>query len=159
MWTGTTNQCNKQVYPLLSLFLTPLRVRGLAHCSTSYWSFFPSHLQLPNYLAYSAGRFKEMQNKNRGGFMPPIDLLWYIEKYLVDCGNVDAVVVVDETPALTRKMATSDGGTKVTYLAVSAIKQKVPSSAVGCALQHAVIMRYMLEDAHAGAWCQNEKRR
>ena len=146
MWIGTTNRWDKHVYPPLSLFLTPLSARGLAHYCTSYSSFFPSHLKLPNYLTYSAGHFEEMQNKNLGGFMPLIHVLWYLDKYLVDCGNIDAVVVVDETPAMGAKIAMSDGRTKVAFLAVSAIKQKDPSNAVGGALQHAIIMRYMLED-------------
>ena len=87
-----------------------------------------------------------MQNKNLGGFMPLIHVLWYLDKYLVDCGNADAVVVVDETPAMAAKITMSDGRTKVAFLAVSAIKQKDLSNAVGGALQHAIIMRYMLED-------------
>ena len=53
---------------------------------------------------------------------------------------------MDETPAMAAKIAMSDGRTKVAFLAVSAIKQKDLSSAVGAALQHAIIMRYMLHD-------------
>ena len=78
--------------------------------------------------------------------MPVIHVLWYLDKYLVDCGNTDAVVVVDDTPAMAAKIAMSDGRTKVAFLAVSAIKQKDLSYAVGGALQHAIVMRYMLED-------------
>ena len=40
MWIGTTNCWDKQVYPPLSLFLTPSSARGLTHCCLSYWSFF-----------------------------------------------------------------------------------------------------------------------
>ena len=42
---------------------------------------------------------------------------------------------------------TSRGGlkTKVAFMAVSTIKQKDLANAVGGALQHAIIMRYMLE--------------
>ena len=87
-----------------------------------------------------------MQNKNLGGFPPLIHVLWYLDKYLVDCWNADAVVVVDETPAMAAKIAMSDGRTTVAFLAVSAIKQKDLSNAVEGALQHAIIMRYMLED-------------
>ena len=90
-----------------------------------------SHLQLPNYLTYSAGYFEEMQNKNLGGFMPLIHVLWYLDKYLANCGKIDAVVVVDETPAMAAKIAMWDGRTKVAFLAVSAIKQKGLSNAVG----------------------------
>ena len=54
VWTETTTRCDNKVYPLLSLFLTPLSARALAHCSTSYLSFLSSNLQLPNYLTYSA---------------------------------------------------------------------------------------------------------
>ena len=43
------------------------------------------------------------------------------------------------------KIAMSDLRTKVAFLAVSAIKQKDLGNAVGGALQHAIIMRYMLE--------------
>ena len=66
--------------------------------------------------------------------------------YLGDCGNTDAVVVVDETPGMAAKIAMSNGRTKVAFLAGSAIKQEDSSNAVGGALQHAIIMRYMLED-------------
>ena len=47
---------------------------------------------------------------------------------------------------MVEKTAMSDGRTKVAFLAVSAIKQKNLSNAVEGALQHAIIMRYMLED-------------
>ena len=80
--------------------------------------------------------------------MPLIHVLWYLDKYVVDCGNIDAVVVVDETPAMAAKIAMSDGRTKVAFLAVPAIKQKDLSNVVGGGLQHAIIMRYMLEDDH-----------
>ena len=87
-----------------------------------------------------------MQDKNLGHFMPLIHVLWYLDKYVVDCGSMDAVVVVDETPAMAAKIAMSDMRTKVAFLAVSAIRQKDLSSAVGGALQHhAIIMRYMLD--------------
>ena len=66
--------------------------------------------------------------------MPLIHVLWYLDKYLVDCRNTDAVVVVDETPAMAAKIAMSDGRTKVAFLAVSAIKQKDLSNAVEGAL-------------------------
>ena len=52
VWIGTTSRWDKQVYPSFSLFLTLLSARALAHCSTSYACFLPSHLQLPNYLTY-----------------------------------------------------------------------------------------------------------
>ena len=55
------------------------------------------------------------------------------------------MVVVDETPALSAKIAMSDGSSKVAFLAVSAIKQKDLTNAVRGALQHAIIMWYMLE--------------
>ena len=56
---------------------------------------YSSHLQLPNYVTSPAELFEGMQNKNLGGFMPVIPVLCYLDKYLVDCGNADAVVVVD----------------------------------------------------------------
>ena len=79
--------------------------------------------------------------------MPLIHVLWYLDKYLFDCGHADAVVVVHDTPAMAARIAMSDesGRTKVAFLAVSAIKQKDLANAVGGALQHAIIMRYMLE--------------
>ena len=79
--------------------------------------------------------------------MPLIKVLWYLDKYLLDSGHADAVVVVDDTPAMAAKIAMSDesGRTKVGFLAVSAIKQKDLANAVGGALQHAIIMRYLLE--------------
>ena len=79
--------------------------------------------------------------------MPLIHVLWYLDKYPLDSGHADAVVVVDDTPAMAAKIAMSDelGRTKVGFLAVSAIKQKDLANAVGGALQNAIIMRYMLE--------------
>ena len=117
------------------------------HTTVPAFRLYSSHLQLPNYVTYSAGHFKEMQNKNLGGFMPLIHVLWYLDKYLLDCGHADAVVVVDDSPAMAAKIAMSDesGRTKVAFLAVSAIKQKDLANAVGGALQHAIIMRYLLE--------------
>ena len=51
--------------------------------------------------------------------MPLIHLLWYLEQYLVDSGNINAMVVVDETPAMAAKIAMSDGTTKVASGCVS----------------------------------------
>ena len=135
---------NKQLGPL-SLFLTPCSARSLTQHCLSY-RLSSSHLQLLKYGTFSAGHLEEMQNKNLGGFMALIQGLWYLDKYVVDCGNIDAVVVVDETPAMAAKIAMSDGRTKVAFLAVSAIKQKDFSNAVGRALQPAIVMQYMLED-------------
>ena len=79
--------------------------------------------------------------------MPLIHVLWYLDKYLLGSGHADAVVVVDDMPTMAAKIAMSDesGRTKVGFLAVSAIKQKDLANAIGGALQHAIIMRYMLE--------------
>ena len=77
--------------------------------------------------------------------MPLIHVLWYLDKYLLDSGHADAVVVVDDTPAMAPRIAMSDVRTKVAFPAVSAIKQKDLANAVGGGLQHAIIMRYMLE--------------
>ena len=79
--------------------------------------------------------------------MPLIHVMWYLDKYFLDSAHADAVVFVDDTPAMAAKIAMSDesGRTKVAFLAVSAIKQKDLVNAVGGALQHAIIMRYMLE--------------
>ena len=106
---------------------------------------YSSHLQLPNYVTYSAGHFEDMQNKNLGCFMPLIDVLWYLEKCLLDCGNADAVVVADETPAMAAKITILHVRTKLAFLAVSAMKQKDRTNAFRGALQHAIIMWYMLE--------------
>ena len=79
--------------------------------------------------------------------MPLIHMLWYLHKYPLDSGHADAVVVVDDTPAMTAKIAMSDesGRTKVAFLAVSVIEQKDLANAVGGALQHAIIVPYMYE--------------
>ena len=79
--------------------------------------------------------------------MPLIHVLWYVDKYLLNSGHADAVVVVDDTPAIAAKIAMWDESerTKVGFLAVSAIQQKDHANAVGGALQHAIIMPYMLE--------------
>ena len=137
-----------KVYPSLSQFLTPLSAPCLAHCSTSYVSFLPSHLQLHNYVTYSADYAEEMHNNNLGGFMPLIHVLWYLNKFLVDCRNNDVVVVVDETPPMAVKIAMSDGSIKVAFLAMSPIRQKDLSSASTGALQHAIVMRHMLDNDH-----------
>ena len=122
-------------------------------------------LQLPNSVTYSAVHFEEMQNKNLGGSIPLIHGLWFLDKYLSDCGHADAVVVVDDTPAMAAKIAMSDesGRTKVAFLAVSAIKQKDLANAFRGALEHALIMWYMLEadqtehGATAATWDTQEK--
>ena len=44
MRIGTTNRWDKKEYPSLLLFWTLFSARGLAYCSISYVSFFPSHL-------------------------------------------------------------------------------------------------------------------
>ena len=116
-------------------------VREASRTAASVIRLYTSHLQLLNYVSYSAGHFQEMQNKNLGGFMPPIHVLWYLDKYLLGSGYSDAVVVVDDTPAVAAKIAMSDLCTKVAFLAVSTIKQKDLGNAVGGALQHAIIMR------------------
>ena len=100
-----------------------------------------SHLQLPNYVSYSAGNFEEMQTKNFGCLMPLIHVLWYLDKYRLGSMYSDAVVVVDDTPAMAAKIAMSD----LCSDPLSAIKQKGLGNAVGGALQHAIIMRYMFE--------------
>ena len=56
--------------------------------------------------------------------MPLIHVLWYLDKYLLGSGYADAVLVVDDTPAMAAKIAMSDVRTKVAFPAVSAIKQK-----------------------------------
>ena len=114
-------------------------------------------------MSYSAGNCEEMQYKNLGGFIPLIHMLWYLDKYLLGSGYSDAVVVVDDTPAMAAKIAMSNLCTKVAFLAVSAIKQNDLGNAVGGALQHAIIMRYMLEDdqteqgATAATWDTQEE--
>ena len=95
--------------------------------------------------------------------MPLIHVLWYLDKYLLGSGYSDAVVVVDDTPAMAAKIAMSDLRTKVAFLAVSAIRQKDLGNAVGGALQHAIIMRYMLQanqteqGATAATWDTQEE--
>ena len=130
VWTGTMKCCDKKVYLSLSLFLTPLSARGLAHCSTSFVSFFLSHLQLPNYLTYSAGHVEDMQSKTLACLMPLIHMLWYLDMFVVDCGDIDAVVVLDETAPMAAKMAMPEERTKVAFLAVSVNPQKDVSSAL-----------------------------
>ena len=138
-------------------------MREALRTAASVIRLYTSHLQLPNYVWYSAGHFEEMQIKNLGGFMPLIHVLWYLDKYLLGSGYSDAVVVVDDTPAMSAKMAMSDPRTKVAFLAVSAIKQKDLGNAVGGALKHAIIMRYMLEadqteqGATAATWDTQEE--
>ena len=140
-------------------------VSEASHSAFSVIPLYSSQLQVPNYVTYSAGHFQEMQNKNRGGFMPLIHVLWYLEKYLLDCGHADAVVVDDDTPAMAAKVAMLDesGRTKVAVLGVSAIKQKDLVNAVVGAPQHASIMRYMFEadqtehGATAATWDTQEE--
>ena len=40
------------------------------------------------------------------------------DKYVVDCGSMDAVVVLDENPAIAAEVAMSHTRTKVAFLAV-----------------------------------------
>ena len=131
--------------------------------AASFIRLYSSYLELPNYVTYSAGHFEEMRNKNLGGFMPLIHVLWYLDKNLLGSGYADAVVVVDDTPAVAAQIPISDVRNKVVFLAVSTIKQKVPGNAVEGALQRAIIMRYMLEadqteqGATAATWDTQEK--
>ena len=96
-------------------------MREASRIAVSIIRLYSSHLQLPNYVRYSAGHFEEMQNKNPGVFMPLIHVLWYLDTYLLGSGYADAVVVVDHTPARAAKIAMSDPRTKVAFLAVSTI--------------------------------------
>ena len=70
VWIGGNFGRDNKGYPSPSLFMTPLSAQDLARCSTSYASLLPSHLQLPNYLTYSAGHCEEMQDRYLGGLMP-----------------------------------------------------------------------------------------
>ena len=83
-------------------------VRKASRTAVCHFPVYSSHLQLPIYVTYSAGHFEEMQSKNLGGIMPLIHVLWYLAQYRFDCGHADAVVVVDDTPALTANIARSD---------------------------------------------------
>ena len=140
-------------------------MREASRTAASVNHLYSSHLHLPNYVTYSAGHFEEMQNKNLGGFMRLIHVLWYLDKYPLNSGHADAVVVVGDTHAMAAKIAMSDKSerTKVGYLAVSAIKQKDLANAVGAALQLAIIMRYMLDadqteqGATAATWDTQEE--
>ena len=138
-------------------------MREASRTDASAIRLYLTHFKLPNYVTYSAGHLKEMQNKNPGGFMPVMHVLWYLDKYLLDSGHADAVVVVDDTPAMGAKITMPDVRTKVAFLAVSAIRQKDLANAVGGALQHAIIMRYMLEadqteqGATAATWDTQEE--
>ena len=120
-------------------------VREASRTAVSVIRLYSLHLQLPNYVTYSARHFEEMQNKNLWSFMPPIHVLSYLDKYLLDCGHADAMVAVDDTPAMDVRIAMSheSGRTKVAFPGVSAINQKDLGNVVGGALQHAIIMRYM----------------
>ena len=95
--------------------------------------------------------------------MPLINVFRYLDKYLLGSGYSYAVVVVDNRPAMAAEIAMSDLRTKVAFLAVSTIKQKDLANAVEGALQHAIIMRYMLEDdqteqgAKAATWDTQEE--
>ena len=120
-------------------------MREASRTAVSVFCLCSSHLQLPNYVTHSAGHFVEMQSKNLGGFRLLIQVLWYLDKYLLDCWNADAVVVVDELPAMAAKIAMSDRRTKVAFFAMSAIKQRDLRNAIGGALQHGIIIWYMLE--------------
>ena len=120
-------------------------VREALRTAASVIRHYSSSLQLPNYVTYSARHLEEMQNKNLGGFMPLIHVLWYLDECRLGSGYADAVVVVDDTPAMAARIAMSDVRTKVAFLVVSAIKQKDLGNAVGGALKHAIIMRYTLE--------------
>ena len=95
--------------------------------------------------------------------MPLIHVLWCLDKYLLGSWYADAVVIVDNTPTMAAKIAMSDVRTGVALLAVSAIKHKDLGNAVGGALQHAIIMRCMLEadqteqGATAATWDTQEE--
>ena len=123
-WIGTTSRWDKQVYICFFYRFRCHCVRAASRTVVSVIRLYSPHLQLPNYVMYSARHFEEMQNKNLRGFMPLIHVLWYLDKYLLDCGHADALVVVDDTHAMAAKIAMSDESrrTKVAFSAVSAIK-------------------------------------
>ena len=77
--------------------------------------------------------------------MPLIHLLCYVDKFVVDCRRIDALVVVDETSAMAARIVMLDTRTKVAFLALSANGQKDVTSAGGGALQHAIVLRNMLD--------------
>ena len=123
----------------------------LSCCSSPRWQHFGSLLHLGQ-----GGCSRLTFIKSLGDFMPLIHVLWYLDRYLVECVSIDAVIVLHESPTMATKIAMSDTRTKVAFLAVSQIRQKWLSSAVGGPLQHAMVMRYMwdtnqMEDGVAGA--------
>ena len=146
MWIGTTSGWDKQVYLLLSPVGMPLCARGLVHCCLLYSSLFIAFAvaQLCEVFCWP---FQRDAQQEPLWFHASDQVLWYVDKYLSDCGHADAVVVVADTPAMAARIAMSceSGRPKVAFLAVSAIKQKDIANAIGGALQHAIIMRYMLE--------------
>ena len=65
MWIGTTSRWDKQVYLPLSLFLTPLCARGLAHCCLSYSSLSIAFAvaQLSDVLRWTFRRDAEQESR------------------------------------------------------------------------------------------------
>ena len=61
-------------------------VREASRTAVSIIRLYSSHLQLPNYVKYSAGHLEESQNKNLGGLIPLIHVLWYLDKYVLAVG-------------------------------------------------------------------------
>ena len=78
--------------------------------------------------------------------MPLIHVLWYLDTLIVKSGMLDGVLVVAETPAMAEKIRMHDVQTLVAYLAVNPGRQKDINVAMLGALQHAIVMRHLLED-------------
>ena len=78
--------------------------------------------------------------------MPLIHILWYLDTFIVKSGMLDGVVVVDETLAMAAKVRMSNVETLVAYLAINPGRWKDINVAVMGALQHAIVMRHLLEE-------------
>ena len=162
MWIGTTSRWDKQVYLLLSPVKMPLCARGLAHCCLRYSSLFIT-FTVAELCVVFFWTFRRDAEQEPRWFHASDSRAVVPGQISLGSGYADAVVVVDDTPAMAAKIAMSDVRTKVAFLAVSAIKQKDLGYAVGGALQHAIIMRYMLEadqteqGAQAATWDTQEE--
>ena len=140
----------------------PLCARGLAHCCLRYLSLLIV-FAVPDLCEIFCWTFRRDAEQEPRWFHASDKSI--LDKYRLDCGHADAVVDVDDTPAMAAKIAMLDesGRNKVAFPAVSGIKQKDLASVVGGDLQHAIMMRYMLEAdqteqrATAANWATQEE--
>ena len=107
MSMGTTSRWDKQVYLLLSPLTMPLCARGLAHCCLRYSSLYIT-FTVAELCVVFRWTFRRDAEQEPWWFHASDSRAVVPDKYPLGSGYADAVVVVDDTPAMAAKIAMSD---------------------------------------------------